>query len=398
VAAYPYENKVEPEAAGIDKSKLDKVVDRFRKQQRSGAFPGGQLVLRWGGKLVLNEACGTARGFRPDEEMQPLEVGPDTPFPVLSAGKPMVAMAIALLEERGLLALEAPIARVCPEFGRHGKDEITTMDVLTHRAGLRMLDLINQPRLWHDREAVLNHLIETKPVYKRGTFAYMAYEFGWILSEVCRRVTGMTLPEYFDREIARPLKLPALKYGLGDRSLDSTAFSYWLGKEKVMVAGINVAARFEKVHNTADFFHAMNPAVSMVTDAANLAAFYEFLVNKGITATGEQLISEKIIEKYTAQRLFGFDRSMKTFLTVGRGFMLGTLFPSPFGWWNTGGCFGHGGGFSTLAFGDYETGISVGIVTNGNRGSMDFAKRFIPLAGGLRRACRRAPLFRRAAR
>jgi hypothetical protein len=64
--------------------------------------------------------------------------------------------------------------------------------------------------------------------------------------------------------------------------------------------------------------------------------------------------------------------------------MLGTLTPSSFGWWNTGSCFGHAGAFSCLAFGDFKTGLSVAIVTNGNRGINDFFRRFIPLAHSIR--------------
>ena len=50
--------------------------------------------------------------------------------------------------------------------------------------------------------------------------------------------------------------------------------------------------------------------------------------------------------------------------------MLGTRFLSVYGWGNTRNCFGHGGGLSSLAFGDYDTGITVGIVTNGMSGSI----------------------------
>ena len=131
----------------------------------------------------------------------------------------------------------------------------------------------------------------------------------------------------------------------------------------------------------------MNPAVSMVTDTASLAAFYEFLLNNGVTSSGKRIISGKNLRKYTTQNVSGWDRSSNTFITLGRGFILGSPFVSVYGWGNTRNCFGHAGGFSSLAFGDYETNISAGIVTNGNRNFWDLAKRFIPLSHGLRKAC-----------
>ena len=388
VDAYPYGLLASPASVGIDKDRLARVIGLFRKQHLSGAFPGGQIVLRRGGKLVTNEALGITRGFRTQEAHHPMQVQPQTPFPVLSVGKPLAAVCIALLEDRGLLDVNAPIARIFPEFGKHGKDQITTLDVLTHRSGILMPDFVRKRHLWGDREAVQNALIETAPTYPRGTLAYHPYEFGWVLNEIMLRVDGRSLPDLFVDEFAIPLGLPALRYGLAGRSPESVAFMYWLGGEKVNVAGINVAEGFE-TQNDEIFFESRNTSVTLICDAASLAAFYEFLVNGGRTSAGQQLVSEKTLKKYTTMQVSAWDRSLRTFMSLGRGFAVGSLFLSNFGWWNTGQCFGHGGGFSSLAFGDYHTGISAAIITNGNRGMGDFIKRFVPLAHGLRKACQR---------
>jgi CubicO group peptidase (beta-lactamase class C family) len=384
---FPYEYPVDPDAVGIDKHRLEKVLDRFRGQHASGLFPGGQLALRRNGKLVLNEACGIARGLRPGEQVAPVRVRSHTSFSVLSAGKPLAAVAIALLEDRGVLDVDTPVAEVIPGFEVHGKGDITILDVLTHRAGILMPDLVQNRQIWEDRRAVLGSLMEAEPAYKRGTFAYMAYEYGWILAEVVFRVDGRTIANFTTEELSEPLELPDLTFGLGRRDIESLAFSYWLGKDKVMVAGINVAADFEGRNNSASQFKSMNPAVNLVTNAACLAAFYEFLLAKGVTRAGKRLISEKTLQKYTTRNFIGWDRNSRALCSVGRGFMLGALFPTIYGWWDTGGCFGHPGGFSSLAFGDRDTGIAAAIVTNGNRGFADLARRFMPLAHGLRRAC-----------
>ncbi len=388
MTTFPYEDPVEPESVNMNADRLARVVGLFQSQQLLGSFPGGQLVLRRNGKLVLSKAMGIARGFRPSESIPPVQVQSQTPFPVLSAGKPFAAIAIALLEDRGILDVKAPIALIFPEFARHGKERITTLDVLTHRSGMLMPDFVKSIQLWGNREAIQKALIETVPSYPRGTLAYHPHEYGWILSEIVLRVDGRSLPDFFGDEIATPLQLPALQFGLTGRDINSLAFSYWLGKEKVIVAGMNVAEDFEG-QNSVQFLNARNPATSLVSDAASLAAFYDFLLNGGKTPTGQQLISEKTIRQYTSRHVLSWDRSLGTPLAVGRGFVVGTLFPSSFGWWNTGQCFGHPGGFSCLAFGDYSTNISVAIVTNGNRSTNDFMKRFLPLAHGLRKACKR---------
>ena len=118
---FPREQLTAPESVNIDGRRLAKVVDRFRTQQSSGLFPGGQLALRRNGKLVVNEACGISRGLRPGEEATPIEVDSRTPFPVLSAGKPLAAIAVAMLEDRGALDVEAPVSTIIPGFAAHGK-------------------------------------------------------------------------------------------------------------------------------------------------------------------------------------------------------------------------------------------------------------------------------------
>lgn len=385
---FPYEAPADPASAKMDAARLADVVRRFRHQQSSGAFPGGQLHVRRHGKVVLDEAVGLARGFRAGEGEKPLPVRPQTAFPVYSSGKPLAAIAIAMLEERGLLDIEAPVSEVFPEFSRHGKGEITTLDVLTHRAGVLVASLYQDYKSVADRDSVLSRLVEARPRYKRGTFAYMPTEFGALLCEITRRVDGRTLAEFVRDEISQPLQLPALRYGLADRDPGSLAYTYWLGKEKVMMFDTNIACDFEKINNAAETFDSENPAFSMVTDAASLTAFYECLLNNGMTRGGQQLVSGKTIRQYTRRSVAGWNRSLKTFIAEGRGFTVGTLTPSAFGWWNTGQCFGHGGAFSSLAFGDFETGLAVAIVTNGNRGIGDFVKRFIPLTHRLRGACR----------
>ena len=168
----------------------DEVRGLFEKQVAKGRFPGGQLVVRHRGEVVLDVAAGVARGFRPEEQSAVVPVTPTTRFALFSASKPVVAVAVAMLEEENSIEVNAPVAKYWPAFG---KPEITVLDVLTHRASVMTPELIAQPRAWGDEEKVRAALIEAKPKWKRGTLAYMPYEFGWILAEVVRGATGKSL-------------------------------------------------------------------------------------------------------------------------------------------------------------------------------------------------------------
>jgi CubicO group peptidase (beta-lactamase class C family) len=286
-----------------------------------------------------------------------------------------------------LLDVSKPVASVLPEFAGLGRDEITILDVLTHRGGIILSELIGNHKIWNDRDAVWQHLLRTPPRYPRGTFAYMPAEYGVILDQLVIRITGRSIAEAFRSQLALPLGLRNMHYGLGSRRLDDLAWSYWLGKERYVVAEMDVADRFEEKNNDSAVFAAGNPAFGMVADAASLAAFYELLVNGGRMRNGDQLIRQEFVQRYTTRQVSGWNRSLGTYLSLGRGFMLGTVTPSLYGWWGTGSCFGHAGMFSSLAYGDHNTGLSVAMVTNGNKSITNLFSRVIKITHGLKMAC-----------
>lgn len=115
---------------------FERVAEVFRGQQAKGRFPGGQLVIRHKGREVLSVAVGVARGFRETEGVAPIAVTAQTRFSVFSASKAVVALAVAMLEDRGVLDVAAPVAQYVPDFAANGKGELTVLDVLTHRAGV----------------------------------------------------------------------------------------------------------------------------------------------------------------------------------------------------------------------------------------------------------------------
>lgn len=376
----------DPEAAGFAPQLLERARTLFEKQQMKGAFPGGQLVVRRGGKLALNFATGIARGFRPEEGEGASSVTPLTRFAVFSASKPVAAIALAMLEERGLVDVNSPVAQYFPEFAAHGKAEITVLDVLTHRAGVFTPELLARPRDWGHIEQVRQALIDAKPRFPRGTLAYMPYEYGWILAEVVRGATGRQLEDFIREEITIPAGIPGLRFGAAVSELPSLARTYWLGTGSVKVAGNELSKTFEGDNNLPEMLTAFVPGAGLVCTASDLASFYEILANGGLCRSGQRLFSTQTLRRYTSAST-AFDRSNRMPLRVGRGFLLGNVGPSLYGWWGTQRCFGHAGAFCTLAYADPDLDLSVAIVTNGNRGPYDSLFRFAPLGSAIRRAC-----------
>jgi CubicO group peptidase (beta-lactamase class C family) len=350
----------------------DGIVRRFHAQHARGAFVGGQLVVRRRGETLVDEAAGLASGHRAGEPR--VGVTPATRFGVFSVSKPFVAAAVALLEERGALRVESPLASFVPGWPA----DRTVLDVLTHRAGILLPELVADERSWRDRDRIRRAIGETPPRYPRGTLAYAPYEYGWILGEVVERAAGTPLPQLLAEALLRPASVE-VSFTTGD---EDVARSYWLGGRHV-VAGVELSARWEVVHNDPATRATLVPGAGLVATAGALARFYELLLDGG-----RGLLRPETIRAYTTLHVAGLDRSNRLPLRVARGFLLGQPVPSPYGWLGTSRCYGHAGAFSAVAWADPDTGAAVAYVTNTNRGPVDLLRRSAPLGSAIRRALR----------
>ncbi len=362
---------------------FSKTVALFQRQLDRGSFPGGQLVVRAGGEELLNLAVGVARGFRSHEGEQ-VPVTAMTPFQVMSASKPLVAFAIAVLEDRGLVDVERPVAYYVPEFGREGKSEITVLEVLTHRSGVIVPHLWESAALWPDWDRVQQEIWHARPRHRRGTLAYHPFEFGWMLGELVRRVTGQPLDRFLTDLLPESLRGLCLRRDEDDETV--VARLYWLGPKRLLLGGQDVAGTFEEKNNSRLTLTSLVPGASLTTNASTLAQFYEMLLAGGTTRDGVRLIRSETLERYLTANVRGYDRTLRSYLIIGRGFLLGWRWPHPYGWWDSRACVGHGGGFCTVVFGDRRTGAAIAMLTNGNRGLGDVFRRFVSLSTAVRRA------------
>jgi CubicO group peptidase (beta-lactamase class C family) len=130
----------------------------------------------------------------------------DTLVLVYSTTKGVVAMCANRLAQQGALDVEAPVVTYWPEFGAAGKDKVTVADLLAHRAGLAWVDgtmTFEEMLRW---DPVVEALERQTPSWPPGTtHGYHATTYGWLVGEVVRRVTGMSVGTYLRTEIAGPL-------------------------------------------------------------------------------------------------------------------------------------------------------------------------------------------------
>ncbi|HEV8547586.1 MAG TPA: serine hydrolase domain-containing protein [Polyangiaceae bacterium] len=376
----------DPERAGMDPHRVSKVIELFRKQAAQGVFPGGQLVVRRRGAVVVDEAVGVARGFRAEEREPPLPFTPAQRSCLFSAGKPLVAVATALLEHRGELDVERPVASYFPEFARAGKADITLLDILLHRSGLYLRDIERDYRHFGDWERVMSKIADHEPSFPRGTLAYQPMGFGWILGEVIRRVSGMPVERFLEHEVLGPAGLDDLRLGIPREEVPSLARSYWVDAKPPKLGGEEMVG-FEEAQNSVEMLTAVLPGAGTVGTARSLSRFYAWLLEGTPSKGGGPLIGEAVLARYITAQTRGTDRTVRVPMVLGRGFGLGWFWPHPYGWWRTAACYGHAGNFSTIGWADPTTGCAIAVVTNGNRRPTRLVTRLAGIGSGLRAAC-----------
>jgi len=125
---------------------------------------------------------------------------------VFSTTKGMTAMCANRLAQEGALDVDAPVARYWPEFAAAGKESMPVSYLLSHQAGLAWIDGAMTPEEAFSWEPVVEALARQAPHWEPGTrHGYHATTYGWLVGEVIRRVTGVSVGTYFREAVAEPL-------------------------------------------------------------------------------------------------------------------------------------------------------------------------------------------------
>ena len=159
-------------------------------------YVGGQPVVDLWGGLADSETN------RPWNE--------DTIVQIASTTKGATAICAHILAQRGELDLDAPVVKYWAEFGANGKDQIPVRWLLSHQAGLPVIDTpltFEEALAW---DPVIRALEAQRPLWQPGTeHVYHSMTFGYLVGEIVRRISGKSLGTFFADEVARPLKLHA---------------------------------------------------------------------------------------------------------------------------------------------------------------------------------------------
>lgn len=175
---------------------LDAFIENYRREDEFGSavsvvLDGRTVVDLWG-------------GWRDSDRQR--EWQHDTIVCMMSVSKGITGLAFSLLVDRGLVDIDAPVARYWPEFAANGKASLPVRFILDHRAGLPIVADPLWPGAIYDHEATCKALAAQAPLWEPGTIAaYHIHTQGFLLGEIVRRVTGRTIGRFLRDEIAVPL-------------------------------------------------------------------------------------------------------------------------------------------------------------------------------------------------
>ena len=168
---------------------------------------------------------------------QDFPVNPDMLFQAGSVSKPMFALTLLRYADKGLIDLDADISCVVPEFVRKGP--MTFASLLSHTAGFNLHGFPGY-RADHEPlslEDVLNGKGKTPKLRRIRPYGKQCmYSGGGVtLAELAfTRLTGTTLREAFQKEVAKPLGLKRTGFfqPLDEELLSNAAFGGRLAEKE----------------------------------------------------------------------------------------------------------------------------------------------------------------------
>lgn len=346
-------------------NKLPKTRAAVEQGIAEGLQIGAQLYVSLRGEVVADAAVGESRAGVP--------MTPDTLMLWLSATKPILAVCIGQLFEKGLLAWDDPVIRVIPEFGQLGKDTITIRHLLTHTGGFRAADRYDHGT---DLALILLQICQTRPEHgwvpgeKAG---YHKAGSWYLLGEIIRRVEGRPPGQYVREAVFLPCGMKDAWMGMPREQV--RAYGMRLGLLHVTAQGWPELYPGEE---TPEGFETCRPGSQGRGPMHDLGRFYEQLLKlrAGETLAAPILQPATVLELTRRQRVGMFDHTFQHKVDWGLGFAVDSkrygadTVPYGFGPYCSEETFGHGGSQSSCAFADPAHGLVVAWVLNGMPGEV----------------------------
>lgn len=342
---------------------IESAIERLEAGLES-QHPGYQLYASVHGDVIVDAAGGERRAGSP--------MTTDTITMWFSAGKPLTAVAIAQLWERGALGLDDLIVEHIPEFSNDSA-RTTVRHVLTHTSAFPYADDSLHPGPWTE---VVDQIAKSEPLWPSGTAAAYHGTSGFvILGEIVRRIDGRSIAQYVEEEIMKPIGMDDSFLALPPDALDEFGSRLATIEDRLPTSGPNHIPGLEfEQFNEEPYLTAVSPGNTSRGPARELGYLYEALLAGG-TRTGKRILLPTTVEALTACHRHGMDdqtfaaNGMRPHPAYGHAYPWGLGVEldgnGDIGTQCSRRSYGSSGAFSSVGFADPEVGLACVIVTTG---------------------------------
>ena len=310
--------RTDVQVEGSYSTNFEKVAQTLSNNLASGADLGASVCVIQDGKNVVDIWGGYV-----DEELR-TPWSRNTIVNVWSVTKTMTALCALLLYDRGELDVNAPVAKYWPEFASNGKENIEVRHLLSHTSGISGWDQEMSLGDICNTEKSTALLASQSPWWTPGTASgYHLLNYGHLVGEVVRRVSGQSLGNFFASEITSQL---GADFHIGLDASDLSRVSDIFppppppggGKLLDMLPDDSITKKtlanmtprpFDHMANTELWRRSEIGAANGHGNAQSVAKIQSIVSHHG-EVDGKQFISEKTIEKIFEEQSNGPDLAL----------------------------------------------------------------------------------------
>ena len=202
-----------PPAYSTEDNNLSKAIDSLydNREGRPGCAVG----------VINNGEYIHKRGYGLANLEHNISIDENSIFRIGSISKQFTAMAIAILEEQGLLAFDDEMQKHIPDLIDYG-EKVTINQMIHHFSGLgdyeymdypgRFRNAVDEEFRWGNEDYLTNEefyaLIKTLPLIRKPERKFWYSNTGYaLLTLVAQNVSGLSLRELAERDIFKPLAM-----------------------------------------------------------------------------------------------------------------------------------------------------------------------------------------------
>jgi len=310
---------------GVCEGRFEAVRGALARNLDSGEELGASLVVDIDGEIVIDMWSGFC------DQARAVPWSEHTITNVWSSTKTVTSLAALMLADRGELDVDAPVAAYWPEFAANGKQGILVRHLMSHSSGVSGLDQPAVVEDLYDWQKATSRMATQAPWWEPGTASgYHALNYGHLVGELVRRISGKPLKQFVAEEIAGPL---GADFQIGAAESDWARIAdvvpppplpfdlQALGPDSPAVKTLTGPAIEAGIANTPGWRLADLGAVNGHGNARSVARIMS-VVSRGGQAGGVRLLSPETIGLIFREQLNGTDLVLGVPLRLGIGYGL----------------------------------------------------------------------------